>query len=43
MRDEEVINFHKLPLDKENKLKKKSWEAFGLGVFCFVICKKRKT
>jgi hypothetical protein len=47
MRDEKAINwretFPQTSIGLENKLKKRSWEAFGLGVFCFVVWRKRKT
>jgi len=35
-------DFHKLPLDKENKLKEGSWEVFSLGKFCFVFLRRRR-
>jgi hypothetical protein len=32
--------FHKLPLDKENKFKEGSWEAFGFWK-SFILCLKK--
>jgi hypothetical protein len=48
MNDEEAIDwregFPQLPLDRENKLKEGSWEAWGERSFilCFFLGKRRK-
>jgi len=35
-------DFNKLPLDKENKFKKGSWEIFGFGKFYLVFLGNRR-
>jgi len=35
-------DFHKLPLDKENKFKEGSWEVFSLRKFCLVFLGRRR-
>ncbi len=46
MKDEKAIDcregFPQLPLDKENKLKEGSWEAFGGDFFYIIIMEKEE-